>query len=98
VSVRGEVAEFALLGPLPQEDADDLVIARHQRSLERIRAPLSDEEAALLVRSFGHDDCYGLAWTLLHLIETAPGGYLRSIRDDDNEWVRRLRARRSRAD
>jgi hypothetical protein len=47
---------------------------------------------------FGDDDCFGLAWTLLHLIESTPGWPLpAALPDLRNEWVRRLRERAKRA-
>jgi len=53
---------------------------------------VNDEEAALLIECFGPDDCYGLAWALLHLIESAPGGIpLRSKPSpSSNEWIQLL--------
>lgn len=92
MSVRGEVEEFVSLGPLPDWNADEATIARHQEALMKITRPVSDDEAALLVGMFGPDDCYGLAWALLHLIESAPGGI--PVKSEpspsDNEWVRLL--------
>ena len=74
MTVRTEVADLAALGALPDQSAEAAVIAKHQVCLGKIAPPVSDEEAALLIRLFGPDDCYGLAWTLLHLIESAPSG------------------------
>ena len=93
--IRPEVSEFVALGPLPAASASEEVIARHERSLASIQGPVSDDEAALLITSFGPDDCYGVAWTLLHLIESAPGGVPVAAEPalDANEWLRRLWAR-----
>lgn len=90
--VRNIVAEFVRLSSLPDSSASEAVVAAHQDLLKRITAPVSDEEAVLLARCFGPDDCYGLAWTLLHLIESAPGGSPIKAEPDeaDNEWIRRL--------
>ncbi|MDX2851185.1 hypothetical protein [Actinacidiphila glaucinigra] len=33
---------------------------------------MTDEEAHALAGCFGDDECFGVAWVLLHLIETAP--------------------------
>lgn len=50
--------------------------------------------ACPLLAGFGPDDCYGLAWTLLHLIETAPGAQTAEYpADSDNPWVQQLRRR-----
>jgi hypothetical protein len=52
---------------------------------------VSGEEAGALARLFGPDDCFGLAWTLVHLIESAPE-YLDHLPVHENEWISRLRA------
>jgi len=54
-------------------DADPKIVERWQNLLAAVKTPVSDDEARALVRVFGPDDCFGLAWTLLHLIETAHG-------------------------
>jgi hypothetical protein len=90
--VRRTVGDFVSLGPLPDESSGEATIAQYQSYLVRIEPPVTDDEAALLVGSFGPDDCYGLAWTLVHLIESAPSGS--PIRAEpattSNEWLRRL--------
>lgn len=94
MSLRSHVEDLIVAGPLPSEDASEEEIAEAQRLLERIDPPVSDEEAQALARCFGPDNCYGLSWSLLHLIETAPGarsaGYPQNV---DNPWVRLLAAR-----
>jgi hypothetical protein len=90
--VREEVQAFVDLGPFPPEDVigqDD--IEERDRRLNLITAPLTDEEAILLLNSFGPDDCYGMAWTVLHLIETSPtSAVLSEPPPDANEWLIRL--------
>ena len=61
VPIRQAVADFLAAGPLPDEDQSVEAIQRSQDLLERIEAPVTDEEAAALVGGFGPDDCYGLA-------------------------------------
>lgn len=59
--------------------------------LEAITKPVTGEEAAALVSCLGPDDCYGVAWTLLHLIETGPNPALNAKpAPDANEWHHRL--------
>ena len=74
MTIRDEVTHLLRLGALPTVDADEHIIEAHDDALRAVRAPLSDEEAALLIKLFGPDDCYGLAWKLLHLIESAASG------------------------
>jgi hypothetical protein len=62
--------------------------------LSRVEIPITEEEACALVKLFGPDDCFGLAWTLLHLIETVPGWPVESaLVGLEGEWIDRLRER-----
>ena len=64
---------------------------RAQEALDRISRPVSSQEAAALLTCFGPDDCFGLAWSLLHLIETAPEPVVTEEPDASaNQWIRRL--------
>ncbi|GAA2428010.1 hypothetical protein [Streptomyces glaucus] len=71
--MRPEVQAFVAGGPLPGWDADEDEIDRRVKQLEAISKPVTADEAQALASCFGPDDCYGVAWTLLHLIETGPG-------------------------
>jgi hypothetical protein len=89
--IRQEVRAFVDLGPLPPSDASEEEIARHEQALVEITMPVSQDEASLLIASFGPDDCFGLAWTLLHLVESAPTPPLtRDPGPESNEWLCRL--------
>jgi hypothetical protein len=93
MTIRNEVRYFSTLGQLPDENSSEDALLVLQKALQDIKPPVSREEAELLISSFGSDDCYGLAWTLLHLIESAPGGPpLPSTRPspESNEWLLRL--------
>lgn len=74
MAIRRTVEEFLKLGRLPassaavEQDLDTRVAV-----LKAIAPPVTDEEAVALYETFGPDECFGLAWSLLHLIETAPG-------------------------
>jgi hypothetical protein len=94
VAVREAVEELVGVGRFPSEDATVEDIERTQRLLERVIAPVSDAEAQLLAGIFGPDNCFGLSWTLLHLIETAPGARNADYSDHaENDWVKLLKAR-----
>ena len=97
--IREQIQQLANLGPLPDEQAaTEEQLAAYQTLFEGIVRPVSNEEAKLLVGLFGPDTCYGGAWTLLHLIETAPQWPLMEcLSDTQNEWILRLRARAARA-
>ena len=89
--MRTEVKEFIALGPLPSEDADPEQIDALERSLEAISAPVTDTEAEALIEAFGEDNCFGLAWSLVHLIETAPSPFPKEKpMERANKWAKHL--------
>ncbi|MGW7138942.1 hypothetical protein [Streptomyces xanthophaeus] len=78
--MRREVQTFVAEGLLPDWDAGEEEIDRRVTQLEAITKPVTGEEAAALVSCFGPDDCYGVAWTLLHLVEFGPNPVLNARR------------------
>jgi hypothetical protein len=89
--MRPEVRAFVADGPLPDGDASEEEIDSRVRQLDAVEKPVTGEEARALVACFGPDDCYGVAWTLLHLIETGPNPVPTvEPAPDANEWHRRL--------
>ena len=94
--MRPEVQSLVALGPLPGEQgASAEQLAKHEAALRSIAAPVSDDEARALVPLFGNDGCFGLAWSLLHLVESSPNWPLADALNNNNEWVVRLRGRAS---
>ncbi|MDH6612501.1 hypothetical protein M2164_008136 [Streptomyces sp. SAI-208] len=93
--LRPEVRTFVAHGPLPDRDADEEEIDRRVRQLDAIARPVTPDEARALATCFGPDDCYGVAWTLLHLVETAPGPVpaIAPPSPDADEWHVTLWAR-----
>ena len=102
MTIRAEVRRFVELGPLPSEDDNsedgDAAFDSLEQALHAIERPINDAEAALLSGSFGMDGSFGLAWTLLHLIETAPTNMpLTEPAASANPWIRRLWLRQQNA-
>jgi len=90
-SIRPEVKRLAQAGILPSEEATAEELKHAQRVLADVASPLSDDEAQALIFVFGEDNCFGLTWTLLHLIESAPNALTADYSARaDNEWVRLL--------
>jgi predicted component of type VI protein secretion system len=96
--IRNEIRELVGLGRFPtSHEAKMDVIKRQETLLRSIQAPVSDEEAKCLIKLFGVDDYFDLAWTVLHLIETAPGWPIEEcLKDSSNEWIVHLRERAQR--
>jgi hypothetical protein len=69
--MREEVRKLVSLGKLPSADSDT-ALEPFEVALQLVVAPVTDEEAEALLSVFGSDECFGLAWTLLHLVETSP--------------------------
>ena len=97
--MRPEVAALANLGPLPSEkSASPELVGRYELLYRAIQRPVSDDEARVLARLLGQDDCFGLAVSFVHLIETAPGWPLADcLGDTKNIWISELKARAMRS-
>ena len=97
--MRQEVIELRKLGPLPPSDRavrENLqeLFDKYGMLIMSVSKPVTDEEARVLITIFGSDEGFGLAWSLVHLIESAPGWPLADcLRDPNNEWIQRLRQR-----
>jgi len=99
--MREEVKQLFKLGPLPSTDEAlaapaqfEDTLGKFERLIGALRKPVTNEEAGALVTLFGPDECFGVAWTLLHLIESAPGWPIKEcLKDEQKEWVKRLRER-----
>ncbi|AKF10490.1 hypothetical protein DB32_007639 [Sandaracinus amylolyticus] len=76
---------------MPAEpDATDAELRRWQDTIQRIPEPVSLQEARALSASFGPDDCFGLAWALLHKIETCGMQVVVDEPEPSDEWRHRL--------
>lgn len=91
------VSELSALGALPcSDEATVEFLQSFEALLEKVRVPISDDDACALVQLLcpDGDSCFGLAWTLVHLIETAPGWPIKeALNGLDGEWIDRLRLR-----
>jgi hypothetical protein len=94
-NMQAAVKRLIKIGPLPSSSAaTTAALQEFEALLAEVRTPISDDEARALVRLFGPDDCFGLGWSLLHLIETSPGWLIEdALVNLHGEWVERLRQR-----
>lgn len=93
--MRPEIRRLVELGKLPSEDDGDIeTLRKYEIEYRKITRPISDEEATALVGLFGEDGCFGLASSLMHLIETAPSWPIEPcLIDTGNLWVLELKNR-----
>ncbi len=93
--MRKEVTLLASFGQLPPEATASVeLLKKIDAAYRAVERPISDEEAIALVEMFGEDGCYGLASSLVHLVETAPGWpLLECLKNLTNPWVAELRER-----
>jgi hypothetical protein len=101
--MRQGIRDLLALGPFPPETSGnedetfiypDELVDTYADLIGQIERPVTDDEARALITLFGPDTFYGVAWSLLHTIETAPGWPLVDVlQDTANEWVARLRQR-----
>jgi hypothetical protein len=89
------VKRLVQIGPLPSSNLAAVPVSQElQALLAKVQTPITDDEAIALARLFGRDDCFGLAWSLLHLIETSPGWPIETaLHGLNGEWIDRLRER-----
>jgi hypothetical protein len=90
--MRTLVTQLVALGQLPSEqEAAAPQVQEFEQVIQKIAPPLTKEEALALLSVFGQDGCFGLAWSLLHLIETAPGWpYPEARLRAANPWVKSM--------
>ena len=90
--MRSSVARLVALGQLPIERGAAVPqVQKFEQALQEIEAPLTKAEALALLPVFGQDGCFGLAWSLVHLIESAPGWPFREAKlNAANPWVKSL--------
>ena len=95
--MQSPIEKILRLGRLPSsDDATVEILQPYETSLQEVRTPISDEEAIALLRIFGPDDCFGLSWALITLIETAPGWRAKgeaALEGIEGEWFNLLRER-----
>ena len=93
--MRPDVERLVQLGPFPSEGAASTARVHQSEALLRaIEKPATASEADALVELFGPDNCFGLAWTLLHLIERAPDRAVPvHLVGSENRWIVSLRDR-----
>jgi len=94
-SIRTEVNELEKMGALPSEsEAEVDQLKRIEELYRAIVRPITDNEARVLIELLGPDLCFGLTWSFMHLVETAPGWPLKDCLEQlNNEWKLELRDR-----
>lgn len=102
-SVRPSVRELIQLGPLPTDAESEEHPVRAGRWEQLVgelfsAGDVTDAEAAELLRLFPRDDTdsYGVAWTLVHVVESAPSWPLsEAIAGASGPWSELLKQRAS---
>jgi hypothetical protein len=70
---RPAVLRLAALGQLPHElDITDADLRERETLIDSLEPPASDEEERLLLPLLGEGTCWGLAWGVVHLVESSP--------------------------
>jgi hypothetical protein len=89
--MRTSVTNIVSLGRLPEEHSASVAqLQAFEAALSSIERPVTDEEAMSLLQVLPNteESCFGLAWSVLHLIETAPGWPLKEAKlQCSNPWV-----------
>jgi hypothetical protein len=88
-----EVSRLVSLNPPPSEAAVETEITQRQELIESFTPPVSLPEAILLANILGPDSCLGLAWSLVQLIDSAPGWSEEHVPPDSAPFLSSLRIR-----
>ena len=70
--MRVEIEGLIALGVLPPESSAAAEIELREALIRKVVPPLTLAEAKALAGILGPDNCFGLAWSVVHLIESAP--------------------------
>ena len=83
------------LGPFPGElEASVAEVEERELFVRELSGPATDEEALALLTLLGEDSLFGLAWPLVHMIESAPGWpFWDELSEAPDPWRTRLRQR-----
>jgi hypothetical protein len=94
MSVRKEFDKLKELGRLPDADDEmpDGLLEEFQELLDKIKKPITQEEAAILIKIFPEKACFGAEWTLVNLIESTPNWPLGQVIElcPSDEWKNQL--------
>jgi hypothetical protein len=92
--MRIEVQSLLDLGPFPDSQNSSVEqVESYEKLLKNLSSPVTNDEACKLIKMFGSDEYFGLSWTLIHLIESAPSWPIESCLERDNPWVNLLKTR-----
>jgi len=93
--MRRVIQDLSKLGTFPESINSNVEqVERYEKLIGQIVPPVTDEESRELIKLFGQDDYFGLAWTLVHLIESSPSWPLLDLlENDNNQWVSLLKTR-----
>ena len=93
--MRIELRQLLALGPFSSESDAALDILEQQDALVRaLEAPATEEEARAAMSLFGADSCFGLAWGVVHFVESAPSWPIwECLADDASYWAGVMRER-----
>src|SRR4051794_23321843 len=97
--MRRGVIQLLELGQMPSEaTADDATVSAFSDAVETLEPPASGEEASALAAILPEtqDSLFGLAWTVLHFIESSPSWPNPRILSGSGAWIAVLRERAAR--
>jgi hypothetical protein len=92
--VRNCVSQLIALGRLPAENAATTdQLRQFEAAVSGISVPVSSEEAVALLDIFppSEESCFGIAWSLLHLVESCAKWPVSELGSRvPNYWTERL--------
>ena len=93
------ILELSHMGVMPTvRGATEEQVTAFERVIHSLVGPFSDAELVIALRTFHHDeaeDLFGIAWTLLHKLETGDLAQLKRALEDipDGGWISKIKQR-----
>ncbi len=95
-SMRPEVVKLLALGRVPADNDPHIEtwLQEAEKYLDGLDNQATDEEARAIATLLNQNDGFGVSWTFLHFIESAPGWPLQDVLSmPTNEWIETLQIR-----
>lgn len=91
--MRQAISDLVEMGQFPHElDTSEEDLARREALVLKLEPPATEEEARALLVLLGEDSLFGLAWSLVSMIESAPGWpYWDELANTSEPWRSTLR-------
>lgn len=96
--MQDAIIKLKALGPMPdavEDDPAEETVDMYDKLLSKVKTPITQEEAEVLISLFPKGGMYGVEWELLKLVESYSAPNYRQLIADcpSDEWRETMQAR-----